>query len=103
MEPVVFAEWIHSEPGQRFHRDAGDLGRRILQRRQELNLSQGQVAERAGMAQDYLKYLEESPIAEPTLLALQRIALALEVSVPDLLGGEQSRAHGWANGPRTLA
>jgi transcriptional regulator with XRE-family HTH domain len=77
--------------------DAGDLGRRIRQRRLELNLSVGYVAERAGMARDYLEYLEDSPIAEPTSSLLQRIALALEISVPDLLGAGRGRAHGWAN------
>jgi transcriptional regulator with XRE-family HTH domain len=77
--------------------DAGDLGRRILQRSQELNLSSGELAERSGMAVDYVEYLEQTPIAEPTSSALHRIALALEMSVPDLLGGEQGRAHGWAN------
>ncbi len=54
-----------------------------------------QVAGRAGMAADYLEYIENSPTAQPLSSALYRIALALDVSVEDLLG-EQGRAHGWA-------
>jgi hypothetical protein len=77
--------------------DAGDLGRRILRRRQELDLSIEQVAERCEMAANYLEYLESSPMAEPTSSTLLRLALALETSVPELLGGEQGRAHGWAS------
>jgi nitroimidazol reductase NimA-like FMN-containing flavoprotein (pyridoxamine 5'-phosphate oxidase superfamily) len=76
--------------------DAGDVGRRILQRQQELNLSIEDVAERAGMAVDYLEYLERTPLTEPTSSAIRRLALALDISVPELLGGEQGRAQGWA-------
>lgn len=77
-------------------RDAGDLGRRIVERQGELNLTIAQVAERAGMATDYLEYLERTPTAEPSSSALLRIALALEMSASDLLGGEQGRPHGRA-------
>ena len=77
--------------------DAGDVGRRILQRQQELSLSIDELAERAGMAASYIEYLEQASIAEPSPSTLRRIALALEISVPDLLGGEQGRPHGWAD------
>ena len=77
-------------------RDTGDVGRRIIERQQELNLSIDEVADRAGMAVGYLDYLEHTAIAELTPSALQRVALALEISVPDLLGGDQGRAHGSA-------
>ena len=81
-------------------RDAGDVGRRIAERQGELNLTVAEVAERAGMAPDYLEYLEDTPTAEPSTSALMRIALALEMSVSGLLGGEEGRADGWA--PRRL-
>jgi nitroimidazol reductase NimA-like FMN-containing flavoprotein (pyridoxamine 5'-phosphate oxidase superfamily) len=77
--------------------DAGDVGRRIAERQGELNLSIAQVAERAGMAPSYLDYLEQTPTAEPLPSTLVRIALALEMSVSDLLGGEQGRAQGRSN------
>lgn len=81
---------------QRTHvrRDAGDVGRRIAERQDALNLTVAQVAERAGMAPDYVEYLEHTPTAEPSSSALLRIALALEISLSDLLGGEQGRAEG---------
>ncbi|MGX1246953.1 hypothetical protein RKD46_008057 [Streptomyces pseudovenezuelae] len=41
----------------------GDLGRRLLHRRGELGLTRREVADRAGMAPGYLRYLEESPAA----------------------------------------
>jgi hypothetical protein len=77
-------------------RNAGDVGRRIIDRRHELNLSIDEVAERAGMAVGYVDYIEHAPIAELTPSALRRVALALAISVPELLGGEQGRAHGSA-------
>jgi nitroimidazol reductase NimA-like FMN-containing flavoprotein (pyridoxamine 5'-phosphate oxidase superfamily) len=77
--------------------DAGDVGRRIAERQDELGLTIAQVAERAGMAADYLEYLEHTPTADPSSSALQRIALALELSVSDLLGGEHGRTHGRAD------
>jgi len=78
-------------------RDANDVGRRIAGRQDELKLTSAHLAERAGIAADYLEYLEHTPTAEPSSSALQRIALALEMSVADLLGGEQGRAHGRAD------
>jgi len=78
--------------------DAGDVDCRIIDRQRQLNLSIDQVAERAGMAVGYLDYVEHASIAELTPSGLQRIALALEISVPELLGGDQGRAHGSANG-----
>jgi nitroimidazol reductase NimA-like FMN-containing flavoprotein (pyridoxamine 5'-phosphate oxidase superfamily) len=74
--------------------DGGDVGRRIAERRGELELTIAQVAERAGMAPNYLEYLEQTPTAEPLPATLLRISLALDMSVSDLLGGEQGRAHG---------
>ena len=74
--------------------DAGDLGRRIVERQRELNLSVAQLAERAGMAANYLEYLEQTPTAEPSSSTLLRLALALDMDSSDLLGGQQGRAHG---------
>jgi hypothetical protein len=74
--------------------DADDVGRRIAERQDELNLTMAQVAERAGMAANYLDYLEHTPTAEPSSSTLLRLALALDMSASDLLGGDQGRAHG---------
>ncbi|MFI7272991.1 helix-turn-helix domain-containing protein [Streptomyces sp. NPDC049879] len=69
--------------GTRTHR--GDVGRRVAMRREELGLSREDVAHRARVAPQYLRYLEESP-ASPTLDSLTRVARALDTTVADLRG-----------------
>ncbi|WP_371582981.1 helix-turn-helix domain-containing protein [Streptomyces sp. NBC_01314] len=64
-----------------------DLGRRLTRRREELGLSRGETAERAGMAPGYLQYLEEQPATAPGMSALLRLAGALHTTVRDLTGG----------------
>ncbi len=54
-----------------------DLGRRISDRRARLGLSREDAAARAGMAPEYLAYLETSPTADPSQGALIRLATAL--------------------------
>lgn len=66
--------------------DPGDLGRRIAQRREELGMTRKQVAERAGMAEAYLDYVEQQP-AQVTTEALWRLAGVLNTTASDLLGG----------------
>ncbi|MDT0469508.1 pyridoxamine 5'-phosphate oxidase family protein [Streptomyces gibsoniae] len=63
----------------------GDVGRRIAAERTRLKLSRGEVADRAGMAPDYLAYLEEGS-AEPSLATLIRLAGALGTTVASLRG-----------------
>jgi transcriptional regulator with XRE-family HTH domain len=72
--------------------DPGNLGRRVAQRRQELNLSVEDLAARSGMAASYLRHVETSPTAAPDARALMKIATALETSTAYLLGGAPHRA-----------
>ena len=72
----------HAGPAPR----PGDVGRRIRHRRLAMGLSRPQVAERANMAPEYLRYLEEAP-AELGSGTLLRLAGALEVAAETLLGG----------------
>ena len=79
------------EPGHEDHGwpsppDPGDLSRRIAQRRAELNLSQAQLAARAGLSLRYLEYLERYP-ARPSPAALRQLAAALQTTSAALLGG----------------
>ncbi|MEV6010759.1 pyridoxamine 5'-phosphate oxidase family protein [Streptomyces sp. NPDC051976] len=67
---------------------AGDIGRRLRLRREELGLSREQAAERAGIAPGYLQYVEEQPTALPGLAFLQQISEALETTVQALRGGD---------------
>jgi nitroimidazol reductase NimA-like FMN-containing flavoprotein (pyridoxamine 5'-phosphate oxidase superfamily) len=64
----------------------GDLGRRVAHRRRELGLSREQLAERAAMAPGYVEYLEDQAAQVP-FAATARLALALNTSVDELLGG----------------
>jgi transcriptional regulator with XRE-family HTH domain len=73
---------------------AGDLGRRIATRRTELHLTIEQVADRAGMAPDYLDYVEHAPTVGLSAAGLTRLSLALETPIGDLLGGTRDRAPG---------
>ncbi|GAA3886699.1 helix-turn-helix domain-containing protein [Streptomyces sedi] len=63
-----------------------DVGRRIALRREQLGLDRRAVAERAGVAPEYLRYLEERP-ASPSYASLTRVARALETTVAELIGG----------------
>jgi transcriptional regulator with XRE-family HTH domain len=76
--------------------DGGDLGRRVLERRTALGLSAGEVAGRAGMATDYLNWIEQSPTAEPTTGSLVRLSAALGIPKSTLLGGGLDRVPGEA-------
>ena len=66
--------------------DPGDLSKRIAQRRDELHLSQAQVATRAGLSLRYVEYLERYP-ARPAPEALRHLAAALQTTSAALLGG----------------
>ena len=63
-----------------------DLGRRVAQRRRDLGLSREELADRAGMATAYVEYLEEQAAHVP-LFGVARLAVALDTSVDELLGG----------------
>ncbi|MEU8585847.1 pyridoxamine 5'-phosphate oxidase family protein [Streptomyces sp. NPDC048664] len=77
---------------------AGDLGRRIARRRQELGLSREQTADRAGMASSYVQYLEEQAPATPSAASLLRLAGALETTVRELAGGDVDLPPGLGQG-----
>jgi nitroimidazol reductase NimA-like FMN-containing flavoprotein (pyridoxamine 5'-phosphate oxidase superfamily) len=54
-----------------------DIGRRIIEERARAGLTREQAAELAGMAPEYLAYLETSPSPNPSQGALVRLAAAL--------------------------
>ncbi|MGH8867505.1 MAG: helix-turn-helix domain-containing protein [Actinomycetes bacterium] len=64
---------------------ATDLGRRVRYRREELGLSRLELAQRAGMTEQYVCRLEEQPARFPTSLLLP-LARALEIPESVLLG-----------------
>ncbi|WP_129840004.1 pyridoxamine 5'-phosphate oxidase family protein [Streptomyces sp. RFCAC02] len=75
--------------GERNHR--GDVGRRVAMRREELGLTRQDVADRARVDPEYLRYLEEQP-ASPTFGSLTRVARALDTTVAELNGAREVRA-----------
>jgi nitroimidazol reductase NimA-like FMN-containing flavoprotein (pyridoxamine 5'-phosphate oxidase superfamily) len=65
---------------------AGDLGRRVAERRQQLGLTTEDVASRTGMSPAYLRMVESSPSPQLSRAALWRLAAALETSVDAISG-----------------
>lgn len=63
-----------------------DLGRRISEQRKRAGLSRDEVAQRAGLAPEYLAYLESSPDPNPTQATLIQLAAALDTGVGTLSG-----------------
>ncbi|WP_063736308.1 helix-turn-helix domain-containing protein [Kitasatospora aureofaciens] len=73
----------------------GDIGRRVTRRRQLLGLSRQDVADRVGMAPEYVEYVESAAEAVDTV-TLTRLAAALGTSARELLGGGQDAPPGQA-------
>jgi transcriptional regulator with XRE-family HTH domain len=63
-----------------------DIGRRIAEQRRSAGLTVAQAAERAGMAPEYLAYLESSMAPNPSQATLIRLAEALDTT-PGCLSG----------------
>lgn len=72
--------------------DSTGLGTRIRARRTALGLTLAQVAERAGLSQQYVSNVELSR-RNPTLPVLYAIASALDLPVTELLGDDADLKH----------
>ena len=72
--------------------DGTGLGTRIRARRKALGLTLTEVAERAGLSNQYVSNLENGH-RSPSLAALRSIATALGQTVTDLLGHDADAAH----------
>lgn len=75
-----------SRQGEHEIHNPGDVGRRIARRRIEIGLTRAELAERSGMATQYIDYLEHQPVRVSSS-ALARLALALDTTSAQLLGG----------------
>ncbi|MGO8825117.1 MAG: helix-turn-helix domain-containing protein [Acidimicrobiales bacterium] len=75
---------------------ASDLARRISMRREELGMSVQELSTRAGIDPGYLAYFESSPDANLSGGSLLLIALALDTTPFELLGGSADRPLGHA-------
>jgi nitroimidazol reductase NimA-like FMN-containing flavoprotein (pyridoxamine 5'-phosphate oxidase superfamily) len=65
----------------------------VARRRHELGLTRADLAERAGMAPEFVDYVETQP-AELGDASLHRLAAALETTRPELLGSGHDRPPG---------
>jgi transcriptional regulator with XRE-family HTH domain len=75
-------------------RGGSDLGRRLTQRREELDLSIELVAAGASMDPGYLTYLETATDPDPSRSTLWRLAAVLRTSPESLQGGDRGRPPG---------
>jgi transcriptional regulator with XRE-family HTH domain len=73
---------------------ASDLARRVTRRRKELGLSVETLASRTGIDPVYLGYFERSPNGLLSAGTLQLMAIALDTTPIELLGGEVDRPSG---------
>lgn len=71
-----------------------DLGRRIAEQRERAGLTVAEAAARAGMAPDYVDYLESSASPNPTAATLTRLAAAFDVPPGSLSGAGLNLAPG---------
>jgi transcriptional regulator with XRE-family HTH domain len=65
----------------------GDLGRRVRHRRAELGLTRAELADRAGIKEAVVAYIEDQPLAVDTEIVL-RLAYALDLPDDSLLGSD---------------
>jgi len=89
-----------SQPSAIDPRNPGDLARRILHRQDELGLSTEELAQRAGIDPNYLRYFEGSADARLSAGTLNLIALALDTSPLALQGADVERPMAQGRGGR---
>lgn len=83
--------------------DPVEIGRRLLSRRRELHLDQGDVAERAGVSRPYLSRLERGAVPNPKLYELAQVAAALNIPVTALVSSPDARTLHIAEGEDVMA
>lgn len=79
---------------------AGNLGPRVRGRRRELGLTLARVAEESGLSVPYVSLIERGE-SNPTLSALQGLAAALGLSMPELFVDSSNRGADDAGQART--
>lgn len=64
----------------------------LRKERERQNLSMSQVAERAGLSQQMVSYMERE-MRNPTLESLLRVTAALKVNLSDVISAAERKAH----------
>jgi transcriptional regulator with XRE-family HTH domain len=70
------------------------LGSRVRARRQRRGWTLKDLADHTGLSVPYLSDIERNSLANPTLDTLTTLAIALKISVTDLLGGQPASSVG---------
>jgi nitroimidazol reductase NimA-like FMN-containing flavoprotein (pyridoxamine 5'-phosphate oxidase superfamily) len=84
---------LHTSP------QAGDMSRRVANRRAELNLSIDEVARRTGISPGYLQYFEEHSDARMSAGSTILLAVVLKTTPAALCGGVEWRPGRGRSGP----
>ena len=79
------------EKEKRWRRVCAEAAHLLAEERTRAGLSMSAVAERAGLSQQMVSYVERE-IRNPTLMTLVRMADALEVNLADLIREAEKRA-----------
>ena len=66
--------------------DVQELSRQVARRRKELGLSQGTLAQKAGISKNYVSLIERGEAQNLSVDILHRLASALETTPNELLG-----------------
>ncbi|MBN1316699.1 MAG: helix-turn-helix transcriptional regulator [Anaerolineales bacterium] len=66
--------------------DPYDLGRQVLQRRKEIGLSQGGLAEKAGISRNYVSLIERGEARNVSTKMVGQLAIALDTTPVNLMG-----------------
>lgn len=72
--------------------DAKELGRQVLLRRKDLDLTQGELAEQAGISRNYVSLIERGEARNVSVNVLHELAAALGTTPAELSGQA-----GWAD------
>lgn len=72
--------------------DAKELGRQVLLRRKDLDLTQGELAEQAGISRNYVSLIERGEARNVSVNVLHGLAAALGTTPAELSGQA-----GWAD------
>ncbi len=66
--------------------DAKELGRQVLLRRKDLDLTQGELAEQAGISRNYVSLIERGEVRNVSVNVLHGLATALATTPVELSG-----------------
>jgi len=77
----------------------GDIGRRVRHRREQLGMTRAELADRAGLKELGIAYLEEEPLNVSTETVL-RLAYALDLPDSALLGSDADAPPGFEHAAR---